>query len=111
MVPHGRVEALVAEVVARLADRPAGAAPPEVVVTAVADERKGEQLCVVHTALGVAVESVVAALAASDLPRLFLPRASSFVEVEALPRTGTGKIDLAGAKRMAESALASVRRG
>ncbi len=102
MVPHGRVEAVLREIVARLSS----GAVADLAVTAVPDERKGEQLCVVHTPLAVPVETLVAELAASGLPRLFLPRASHFVEVEALPRTGTGKMDLAGLKRLARGALA-----
>ena len=90
------------EIVARLGS----GAIADLAVTAVPDERKGEQLCVVHTPLAVPVEVIVAELAASGLPRLFLPRASHFVEVEVLPRTGTGKMDLAALKRVARGALA-----
>ncbi len=107
MVPHGKVEALLAEIVARLSEETPGQALPELAITSVPDARKGEQLCVVHTAFTVPVQSILAELAQSDLPRLFVPRASHFVQVEALPRTGTGKLDLAGLKRLAERALAA----
>jgi hypothetical protein len=72
-------------------------------VTSVPDT-EGEQLCVVH---GVSVPEGRSSprAAASDL-RDSSCRASHFVEVAALPRTGTGKTDLAGLKRLAERALA-----
>lgn len=92
MVPHGRVEEALEEALRGLAPE----AESELVVTGVADERKGERLVVLHTPMPVEVDALVDRLRESELPALFLPRPGSFVEVPDLPRLGTGKIDLRG---------------
>ena len=99
MVPHCLVEEELTEVVARLAGE--GADTPDIAVTAAPDERKGEKLVVVHTPLGIAVDEVLEELSRSDLPALFRPRARDFVEVEEMPRLGSGKRDLGALKEMA----------
>jgi len=98
-VPHCLVEEELTEVVARLAGE--GADTPDIAVTAAPDERKGEKLVVVHTPLGIAVDEVLEELSRSDLPALFRPRARDFVEVEEMPRLGSGKRDLGALKEMA----------
>jgi acyl-[acyl-carrier-protein]-phospholipid O-acyltransferase/long-chain-fatty-acid--[acyl-carrier-protein] ligase len=97
MVPQGRVEERLDELAAELA-QPLGVEPPRLAVSAVPDDRKGERLVVLHTALPFALEELVAALAASDLPALFQPRADQYFEVEELPLLGTGKLDLRALK-------------
>ena len=42
-----------------------------------------------------------------DLPGIFIPHAKDFVEVEALPLLGTGKLDLKALKKIATEAKAS----
>jgi acyl-[acyl-carrier-protein]-phospholipid O-acyltransferase/long-chain-fatty-acid--[acyl-carrier-protein] ligase len=54
-----------------------------------------------HETLGVPLELVIEALRASGLPNLFQPRRDQFFELEALPRTATGKIDLGALKGVA----------
>ncbi len=103
MVPLGRVEEALAEQLLRLCEM-AGVARDEVpslAVSAVPDERKGERLVVMHTALPVPVEELVQALGRSDLPALFQPRPDQYFEVGAIPRLGTGKTDLRGLKELA----------
>lgn len=99
MVPHGRVEEELAEVVGRLsAGEPV---PPTVAVTSVPDDQKGERLVVLHTHMPVPVERVLEELRKKDLPALFLPRAASFVEVESIPTLASGKLDLRGLRAVA----------
>ncbi len=98
MVPHGRVEEALHE-----------AAEEETqvfAVAAVADERKGERLAVLHTLNEDRIPAIVEKLAASGLPNLFIPQANQFVKVDALPLLGTGKLDLRAIKRIVDDALA-----
>ena len=108
MVPHGRVEEelsqTLAELHARLAEEEGGE-PAELFVTSLPDERKGERLVVVHTPLAVSAREILDGSRARGLPALFLPREGCFVEVEAIPRLGTGKVDLAGLRRVAAERL------
>jgi acyl-[acyl-carrier-protein]-phospholipid O-acyltransferase / long-chain-fatty-acid--[acyl-carrier-protein] ligase len=97
MVPHLKVEAALLEAT--------GADEMGVAVTALPDPRRGERLVVVHTALGMPVAEVCRRLAAGPLPRLWIPAADSFLEVEALPVLGTGKLDLRRLRRLAQERL------
>ncbi len=98
MVPHGRIEEAL--------HAAAEADAPTFAVTALEDERKGERLAVVHTADPARVPELLAKLAESGLPNLFLPRADAFVRVESLPLLGTGKLDLGRVRAIARAALA-----
>jgi acyl-[acyl-carrier-protein]-phospholipid O-acyltransferase/long-chain-fatty-acid--[acyl-carrier-protein] ligase len=97
MVPHGKIE----EALHNLID----ATEQVFAVTAVRDEKKGERIAVVHVKLSQQVEVLVAKLLEGDLPKLFVPRARDFIEVEALPVLGTGKMDLKAVRTIAESKL------
>jgi len=96
MVPHGRVEEVLQEI--------SGATEQTFVVTAVADERKGERLVVLHTLDDAGLQRSLELLAGYDLPSLWKPKPAAFVRVEALPYLGTGKLDLVQARAMAEQA-------
>ncbi|HEX8203966.1 MAG TPA: AMP-binding protein [Isosphaeraceae bacterium] len=97
MVPHLRIEAALLELT--------GTDEQSVAVTALPDPRRGERLVVLHTRLGLTAEELCRRLAAGSLPRLWIPAADSFVEVEALPTLGTGKLDLRGLRRIARERL------
>lgn len=91
MVAHAAVEgALMAAT---------GADELGLAVTAVPDERRGERLIVIHTSLDP--KAAVRALGASGIPKLWIPGADDFVQVEALPLLGTGKLDLTALRRLA----------
>ena len=93
MVPHGRVEDALHQ---------AGGFENQVfAVTGVPDERKGEQLAVLHTLDDEQIPDIVAKAAATGIPNLFLPARGNFIKVEALPLLGTGKLDLRAVKRVA----------
>jgi acyl-[acyl-carrier-protein]-phospholipid O-acyltransferase/long-chain-fatty-acid--[acyl-carrier-protein] ligase len=70
-------------------------------VTAVPDEKKGEQLIVIHTLPEPRLAPVLEKFAQCDLPALWKPKPSQFVHVDAIPVLGTGKMDLRGIKALA----------
>ena len=70
-------------------------------VTAIPDERKGEQLIVLHMLEESTIPDVLEKVTASGLPNLFIPRRDNFIKVEQLPVLGTGKLDLRALKHIA----------
>jgi acyl-[acyl-carrier-protein]-phospholipid O-acyltransferase / long-chain-fatty-acid--[acyl-carrier-protein] ligase len=72
-----------------------------VAVSAVPDERKGERLIVLHTALLKNVDEITAGLKAKGLPNLWIPGNDSYFAIDAIPVLGTGKLDLQAIKRLA----------
>ena len=71
-------------------------------VTAVSDERKGERLvALVAGQNGLTARDVWQKLMATDLPKLWIPKADDIRMVAALPLLGSGKLDLKAARRMA----------
>jgi acyl-[acyl-carrier-protein]-phospholipid O-acyltransferase/long-chain-fatty-acid--[acyl-carrier-protein] ligase len=100
MVPHGRVEDALQQAV--------GVDTQVFAVTAVGDERKGEQLAVLHTLDDVQVQRALESLGAAGLPNLYIPRRDHFIKVDAIPVLGTGKLDLRAVRRVAEEALGGV---
>jgi acyl-[acyl-carrier-protein]-phospholipid O-acyltransferase/long-chain-fatty-acid--[acyl-carrier-protein] ligase len=97
MVPHERVEEALHQAI-RSDER-------VFAVTAVGDERKGEQLAVLHTTDEAGVRQALENLGSFGLPNLFIPRRDHFIKVDTLPILGTGKLDLRALKRMAEEAM------
>jgi acyl-[acyl-carrier-protein]-phospholipid O-acyltransferase / long-chain-fatty-acid--[acyl-carrier-protein] ligase len=93
MVPHIRVEDQLHEI--------AGTAEQVFAVTAVADDKKGEKLIVLHTLAADKLQDCVNQLNQSSLPALWRPRADQFLHVQALPYLGTGKLDLRRMKGIA----------
>jgi acyl-[acyl-carrier-protein]-phospholipid O-acyltransferase/long-chain-fatty-acid--[acyl-carrier-protein] ligase len=96
MVPHIKVEEELEKLVGSTED-----GKPQVAVTSVPDERKGERLIVLHTPLAKSVEELRKGLTEAGLPNLFIPAADGFIQVESLPILGTGKLDLKAIKSMA----------
>lgn len=93
MVPHGRVEEALQQ--AAEADTQVFA------VTGIPDEKKGEQLAVLHTLDESKIPDIVSKLTANGLPNLYVPSRANFIKVDALPVLGTGKMDLRSLKRIA----------
>lgn len=93
MVPHGRVEEALQQA--------AGTDMQVFAVTGIPDERKGEQLAVLHTLDESQIPGIVTKLTANGLPNLYIPPRTNFIKVDALPLLGTGKMDLRSLKRIA----------
>jgi acyl-[acyl-carrier-protein]-phospholipid O-acyltransferase/long-chain-fatty-acid--[acyl-carrier-protein] ligase len=75
-------------------------------VSSVPDLVKGERVVVLHTLDEAQFASLLALLPESDLPNLWRPKTSAFYRVESIPVLGSGKLDIQGVKRMAESLAA-----
>ncbi len=95
MVPHELVEAAVLAASSR--------DDCQVVVTAVADPKRGERLVVLYDDLGQPISEIHRKLLASPLPRLWIPGPDDFQQVDSIPVLGTGKVDLQSVRRLAES--------
>jgi len=93
MIPHGQVEEALHQAI--------NAEGMMLAVTAIPDERKGEQLVVLHLLDESAIPKLLEKAAANGLPNLFLPRRDNFIKVDQLPILGTGKLDLRALKRLA----------
>jgi len=96
MVPHVRIEEAIA---AAIGDAPCA-------VAAVADDQRGERLVAMYVAPLVAPGDLWEKLAASSLPRLWVPKAENIYRVEALPVLGSGKLDLRGVRNLAQQLTA-----
>jgi acyl-[acyl-carrier-protein]-phospholipid O-acyltransferase/long-chain-fatty-acid--[acyl-carrier-protein] ligase len=97
MIPHGKVEEALQQA--------AGVDSQVFAVTGIPDERKGEQLAVLHTLDESRIPDILSKLTANGLPNLFMPPRGNFVKVEALPVLGTGKMDLRRLKQIAVERL------
>jgi acyl-[acyl-carrier-protein]-phospholipid O-acyltransferase/long-chain-fatty-acid--[acyl-carrier-protein] ligase len=97
MVPHGKVEEALHQ--AAESDTQVFA------VTGIPDERKGEQLAVLHTMDEARIPDILGRLSSNGLPNLFIPPRGNFVKVDALPVLGTGKMDLRTLKQIARERL------
>lgn len=94
MVPHGKVEDALYDALGKRD-------LPRFAVTGVPDDKKGEKLAVLTTVTPAERVEVLAKLASSGLPNLFVPRPDGFVHVDAIPLLGTGKVDLKRVKQIA----------
>lgn len=99
MVPHGTVEDTLNEL--------AGDGERFFLVTGVPDEKKGEQIVVLHTAGDELLKEVLEKLSDAPLPNLWKPKANQFLRIDEMPLLGSGKIDLNSAQRLAEKSTAS----
>jgi acyl-[acyl-carrier-protein]-phospholipid O-acyltransferase / long-chain-fatty-acid--[acyl-carrier-protein] ligase len=99
-VPHGLIEEALTEIVG-VDDE----GQQRVVVVSVPDPDRGERLIVVHTELEQSPAELISALGQAGLPKLFIPAANSFLQVESLPALGTGKLDIRRIKHLAETAF------
>jgi acyl-[acyl-carrier-protein]-phospholipid O-acyltransferase/long-chain-fatty-acid--[acyl-carrier-protein] ligase len=94
MAPHGTVEDKLHELL--------GLEEQAMAVTGVPDEKKGEQLVVLHTLDDEALARLVEKLPGCGLPNLFIPRREAFYRIDALPLLGAGKLDLRELNRLAK---------
>lgn len=92
MVPHIKIEEKLHQLAGEL-DR-------TFVVVGAPDPTRGEKLIVFHTRVGN-MARVLDGMASAGLPNLWVPRRENYHEIAQLPLLGTGKLDMAGLKRMA----------
>ena len=94
MVPHGRVEQIIAECF-KIDD----AESPLVAVTGVADEAKGEAL-VLLTAVEIRAGDLRERLLKEGIPNLWIPKI--ILRVDAIPSLASGKLDLQALNALAQ---------
>lgn len=99
MVPHITIEEKIMEAL--------GLSEPKLVVSAVPDEKKGEQLVVLHTLEEKELAGITEKLAEAGLPNLWIPKRENFFKIGAIPILGTGKLDLQGVKKAAADSVAA----
>ncbi|MEN6385916.1 MAG: acyl-[ACP]--phospholipid O-acyltransferase [Phycisphaerales bacterium] len=93
MVPHGAIEQVLFDAL----DSP----QQLVAVTSVADDKKGEELIVFYLPQAGSSEKLYDIIAKSSLPNIAKPRKENFIEIEALPVLGSGKINFGKLKELA----------
>ena len=82
-----------------------------VAVSAVPDERRGEQVVVLYTKEAGRIETLQDAVSGSELPNLWRPRKENYFEVPELPMLGSGKLDIRKLKELARQHVEAVRGG
>jgi acyl-[acyl-carrier-protein]-phospholipid O-acyltransferase/long-chain-fatty-acid--[acyl-carrier-protein] ligase len=92
MVPHIRIEEAIGGVIGDAA----------CAVTSVADAQRGERIVALYARPEISPADLWQQLAATDLPRLWIPKRENLYPVEELPLLGTGKLDLRAVKARAE---------
>lgn len=102
LTPHADVEEALHRIVG--ADDPDER--PRVAVTSLPDSRRGERLIVLHKSLGKPIPQIIQELSAAGLPPVWIPGRDSFFQVDHIPTTGLGKIDL-GQVRIQAAQLAA----
>ena len=80
---------------------------PHMVQPFLPDVAKGERLIVFHLPMSRDPEEVVKTLIQRGLPKLWVPSADSFAEIEELPILGSGKLDLRHLGEMARQRFAA----
>ncbi|MBN2301111.1 MAG: AMP-binding protein, partial [Lentisphaerae bacterium] len=93
MVPHIAIEDRFIEAL--------GAVNQVVFVTAAPDDKKGEQLVVLHTLEAGSADDLNKIIQQSDIPNLWKPRRENYLQVDSIPMLGSGKFDLKKMKELA----------
>jgi acyl-[acyl-carrier-protein]-phospholipid O-acyltransferase/long-chain-fatty-acid--[acyl-carrier-protein] ligase len=89
MVPHIKIEQRLHELAEKVEQT--------FIVTAVPDEKRGERLVVLFKDIDD-LDALYAKLAASELPKLWIPSKDNFHKVAEFPLLGSGKLDMARLK-------------
>ncbi len=94
MVPHERVE----EELQKLSI----ASEAGLAVTGVTSDKGTERLVVLHKLGDTTLAALLEGLPRLNLPNLWIPKRNQFFRVEEIPVLGSGKLDLARLKQLAE---------
>jgi acyl-[acyl-carrier-protein]-phospholipid O-acyltransferase/long-chain-fatty-acid--[acyl-carrier-protein] ligase len=95
MVPHIQVEEEITKIVGGNEET------TTIAVCGVPDEKKGERLVVLYSQMDQSPDAIVRKLIEAGLPGIFVPSPDSFIQVDAIPILGTGKLDLRGLQKLA----------
>ncbi|MBI4801311.1 MAG: MFS transporter [Elusimicrobia bacterium] len=102
MVPHIKIEEKLHQL--------AGVIDRTFAVTSVPDAKRGEKIVVLHT-YAENMDELYGRLGNCGLPNLWVPEKKDFRRIEGLPMLGTGKLDMAGLKKLAEMEAAGAPAG
>ena len=81
---------------------------PVLAVASVPDEKRGERLVVLYTEAAGEPAALHGIMEAASIPNLWKPARNSYYKVDALPLTGSGKLDVKTLRqRAAELAAAA----
>ena len=94
MVPHELIEKEINEIIHA----------PEccIGICGVEDDKKGEKLIVFYSHDELNPEIVIQQLRKRHIPNLWIPRKENFIKVAHIPMLGSGKLDIAGIKKLCE---------
>lgn len=95
MVPHIGVEEILLNAL--------GTSEQLVAVTAVPDDKKGEELIVLYLPQAGTADQLHEIITKSSLPNISKPRRDNYVRIEKMPTLGSGKLDVAKLKEIALS--------
>ena len=93
LVPHLGVESAILAAT--------GVDENHLAVTGVPDPKHGERLCVLYTEMGISPAEVCQRLNLGPLPKVWIPSSRDFIQVEQIPITPLGKINLQKLKEIA----------
>jgi acyl-[acyl-carrier-protein]-phospholipid O-acyltransferase/long-chain-fatty-acid--[acyl-carrier-protein] ligase len=99
MVPHVSVEEVFLNAL--------GTSEQLVAVTAVPDDKKGEELVVLYLPQAGTADQLHEIVTKSTLSNLSKPRRDNYIKIESMPTLGSGKLDIAKLKEIALSAKKS----
>ena len=93
-MPHELVECAINEIV--------GAEEKVAAVAGIPDPVKGEALIVLYTHLPLPPEKIMEEMRARNITNLWIPKASNFYHIDAIPMLGSGKLDLVELRKISE---------
>lgn len=96
MVPHIGVEEVFLNTL--------GTSEQLVAVTAVPDDKKGEELIVLHLPQAGTADKLHDIITKSSLPNVWKPRRNNYIRVESMPTLASGKLDVVKLREIALSA-------
>jgi acyl-[acyl-carrier-protein]-phospholipid O-acyltransferase/long-chain-fatty-acid--[acyl-carrier-protein] ligase len=102
MIPHILIEEEITKILLENENTHSESTEPIVAVTALPHLTRGEQIIVLYKDAKVNPKNLIDRMIAQGVPRIWIPRAEGFIKVDSIPVLGTGKLDLAAIKRMAE---------
>jgi acyl-[acyl-carrier-protein]-phospholipid O-acyltransferase/long-chain-fatty-acid--[acyl-carrier-protein] ligase len=78
-----------------------------IAVTAVPDDKKGEELIVLYLPQAGTADKLHEIITKSSLPNICKPRRDNYIKIESMPTLGSGKLDVVKLKEIALSAKKS----
>ena len=98
MVPHEGIENAISKIIGCDPDEPIC-----VTASSIPDEKKGEKIIILYSDLkGKTPDDIIVEMRNLGQPPIWIPALDAFYKVDQIPILGTGKLDIQGAKKMAQ---------